>query len=242
MHEEIWLAKLFNDNLPGVGNAFLKLVGMPAQPRPWANFIVMEFLVALILMLLFAFLRPRLSMDRPGKLQHIFEAIYNFISGQSEDSIGHGSAKYVPYFGTLFVFILFSNLMGVIPGFESPTMYPPVTAGCAIATFCYYNLMGLRELGVGTYLAHFAGPIWWLAWLMLPIELISHMARPLSLSVRLYANMYAGEQVTLVFLGLTYFLAPAIFMGLHVFVSLLQAYIFVLLSMMYVSGAVSHEH
>src|ERR1035438_4193154 len=75
--------------------------------------------------------------------------------------------------------------------------------------------MGLRELGVGTYLAHFAGPIWWLAWLMLPIELISHMARPLSLSVRLYANMYAGEQVTLVFLGLTYFLAPAIFMGLH---------------------------
>ena len=242
MHEEIWLAKLFNDNLPGVGNAFLKLVGMPAQPRPWANFIVMEFLVALILMLLFAFLRPRLSMDRPGKLQHIFEAIYNFISGQSEDSIGHGSAKYVPYFGTLFVFILFSNLMGVIPGFESPTMYPPVTAGCAIATFCYYNLMGLRELGVGTYLAHFAGPIWWLAWLMLPIELISHMARPLSLSVRLYANMYAGEQVTLVFLGLTYFLAPAIFMGLHVFVSLLQAYIFMLLSMMYVSGAVSHEH
>jgi len=242
MHEEIWLAKLFNDNLPGVGNAFLKLVGMPAQPRPWANFIVMEFLVALILMLLFAFLRPRLSMDRPGKLQHIFEAIYNFISGQSEDSIGHGSAKYVPYFGTLFVFILFSNLMGVIPGFESPTMYPPVTAGCAIATFCYYNLMGLRELGVGTYLAHFAGPIWWLAWLMLPIELISHMARPVSLSVRLYANMHAGEQVTLVFLGLTYFLAPAIFMGLHVFVSLLQAYIFVLLSMMYVSGAVSHEH
>lgn len=242
MHEEIWLAKLFNDNLPGVGNAFLKLVGMPAQPRPWANFIVMEFLVALILMLLFAFLRPRLSMDRPGKLQHIFEAIYNFISGQSEDSIGHGSAKYVPYFGTLFVFILFSNLMGVIPGFESPTMYPPVTAGCAIATFCYYNLMGLRELGVGTYLAHFAGPIWWLAWLMLPIELISHMARPLSLTIRLYANMFAGEQVTLVFLSLTYFAVPAIFMGLHVFVSLLQAYIFMLLTMMYVSGAVAHEH
>ena len=242
MHEEIWLAKLFNDNLPGVGNAFLKLVGIPAQPRPWANFIVMQLLVAFILVLLFAFLRPRLSMDRPGKLQHIFELIHNFISGESEDSIGHGSGKYVPYFGTLFVFILFSNLIGIIPGFESPTMYPPVTAGCAIATFCYYNLMGLRELGVGTYLAHFAGPIWWLAWLMLPIELISHMARPLSLSVRLYANMYAGEQVTLVFLGLTYFLAPAIFMGLHVFVSLLQAYIFVLLSMMYVSGAVSHEH
>ena len=241
-HKEIWLVKLFNDYLPGVGNAFLKLAGLPADPRPWAGFIVMQILVALILVFLFAFLRPRLSVDRPGKLQHIFEIIHDFISGQSEDSVGHGSAKYVPYFGTLFIFILFSNLIGIIPGFESPTMFPSVTAGCAIATFCYYNLMGLREQGVGKYLAHFAGPIWWLAWLMLPIELISHLARPLSLSVRLYANMYAGEQVTLVFLGLTYFLAPAIFMGLHVFVSLLQAYIFVLLSMMYVSGAVSHEH
>src|ERR1022692_1663062 len=146
MHEEIWLAKLFNDNLPGVGNAFLKLVGIPAQPRPWANFIVMQLLVAFILVLVFAFLRPRLSMDRPGKLQHIFELIHNFISGESEDSIGHGSAKYVPYFGTLFVFILFSNLIGIIPGFESPTMYPPVTAGCAIATFCYRSEEHTSEL------------------------------------------------------------------------------------------------
>ena len=115
-------------------------------------------------------------------------------------------------------------------------------AGCALAAFCYYNLMGFREQGSGKYLAHFAGPMPLLAPLMVPIELISHMARPLSLTVRLYANMYAGEQVTLVFLGLTYFVVPAVFMGLHVFVSLLQAYIFMLLTMMYVSGAVSHEH
>jgi F-type H+-transporting ATPase subunit a len=241
-HREIWLAKLFNDYLPGVGNFFLKLAGMHTEPRPWAGFIVMQLLVALILILLFAFLRPRLSMDRPGKLQHIFEIIYDFVRGQADDAIGHDGAQYLPYFGTLFIFILFCNLIGIIPGFESPTMIPSVTAGCALATFCYYNIAGVKAQGILKYLAHFAGPVWWLAWLLLPIELVSHMARPLSLSVRLYANMYAGEQVTLVFITLTYFGVPALFMGLHVFVSLLQAYIFVLLTMMYVSGAVSHEH
>jgi F-type H+-transporting ATPase subunit a len=153
-----------------------------------------------------------------------------------------GRAKYLPFFGTLFIFILFSNLIGIIPGFESPTMAAPVPAGCAIAVFCYYNLMGFREQGVGKYLAHFVGPIWILAPLIVPIEIISHMARPLSLTVRLYANMYAGEQVTLTFLTITYLVVPALFMGLHVFVSLLQAYIFMLLTMMYVSGAVSQEH
>jgi len=240
-HKEIWLAKLFNDHLAGMGNAFLKLVGMPAEPRPWEGYIVMELLVALILIVLFALLRPRLSMDRPGKLQHTFELFYNFVRGESEDAVGHGGSKYLPFFGTLFLFILFCNLIGIVPGFESPTMTPSVPAGCAIATFCFYNAMGLREQGVGKYLAHFAGPMPFLAPLMVPIELISHMARPLSLTVRLFANMYAGEQVTLVFLSLTYFAVPAIFMGLHVFVSLLQAYIFMLLTMMYVSGAVSHD-
>jgi F-type H+-transporting ATPase subunit a len=240
--EQIWLARQFNHYVPGLGNAILKLLGLPPEHHPWANFMVMELLVALIIVLLFAFLRPRLSMDRPGKLQHSFEIVYNFIHGESEDAVGHGAAKYLPFFGTLFIFILFSNLIGIIPGFESPTMAPPVPAGCAIAVFCYYNLMGFREQGVGKYLAHFVGPIWILAPLIVPIEFISHMARPLSLTVRLYANMYAGEQVTLTFLTITYLVVPALFMGLHVFVSLLQAYIFMLLTMMYVSGAVSQEH
>jgi F-type H+-transporting ATPase subunit a len=225
-----------------MGNTFLKLVGLPPEPRPWAGFIVMQLLVALIMIALFAFLRPRLSVDRPGKLQHTFELIRDFIYGESKDAVGHNGPNYVAFFGTIFLFILFSNLIGIIPGFESPTMVPPVPAGCAIATFCYYNLMGLREQGFGRYLAHFAGPMPLLAPLMIPIELISHLARPLSLTIRLYANMYAGEKVTLVFLGLTYFAIPALFMGLHVFVSLLQAYIFMLLTMMYVGGAVSHEH
>ena len=121
-------------------------------------------------------------------------------------------------------------------------MTAAVPLGLAVAVFLYYHWMGLREQGVGRYIVNFDGPLPALAIVMIPIELISHLARPLSLTVRLFANMYAGEKVTLVFLSLTYLVAPAIFMGLHVFVSLLQAYIFMLLTMMYVAGAVAEEH
>ena len=240
---EIWLTQLFNDHLAGVGNWLLALIrvhaGNPA--RPWANFITMQILVAGIIVVLFALLRPRLSMDRPGTMQHLFEAIYAFLQGEASDNIGHGGTKFLPFIGTLFIFILFSNLIGIIPGFESPTMNPSVPAGCAVLVFLYYNYMGFRQQGVFGYLKHFAGPIWWLAPLMIPIEIVSHMARPLSLTIRLFANMLAGEKVTVAFLALTYLVVPAVFMGLHVFVSFLQAYIFVLLTMIYLSETVPHE-
>jgi F-type H+-transporting ATPase subunit a len=239
---EIWLTRLFNDNLAGFGNALLSTFGLPSQARPWANFVTMQILVSAIMLVLFLVLRTRLSVDKPGKTQQIFEVIYEFLRGESEDQVGHDAYKHIGYFATVFLFILFSNLIGIIPGFESPTMTPSVPAGCALATFMYYNVAGVRANGIVQYLKHFAGPMWYLAPLIIPIEIISHMARPLSLTIRLYANMLAGEKVTVVFLGLTYFAVPALFMGLHVFVSFLQAYIFVLLTMMYVSGAVAHEH
>lgn len=241
---ELWTTALFNRFLAGPLDSLLTAIGRPpADPaHPWENWITMEILVVVIIMLLFAFLRSRLSPDRPGKLQLTFEGIYSFVSGQARDSIEHGSLKYVPFFGTLFIFILFMNLIGVIPGFESPTMTPAVPAGLAVAAFLYYNAMGFREQGFGRYLAHFAGPMPWLAPLMIPIEFISHLARPLSLTIRLFANMFAGEKVTVTFLALTYLLLPAVFMGLHVFVAFLQAFIFMLLAMIYVSGAVAHEH
>ena len=243
MHEtELWITKLFNEQIPGVGNTLIGLVGMPPQARPWANFVTMQLLVAAIIIVLFALLRPRLSPDRPGNLQHTYEMVYEFLTGQADEQVGHEGHRYVAYFGTIFIFILFSNLIGVIPGLEAPTMVPSVPAGCAIATFCYYNIVGVQANGIGNYLKHFAGPMPLLAPLMIPIELVSHLARPLSLTIRLFANMYAGEQVTMVFLKLTFLFVPAIFMGLHVFVSFLQAYIFMLLTMMYVAGAVSHEH
>jgi F-type H+-transporting ATPase subunit a len=240
--QELWITKLFNDYLAGLGNTLIGIVKMAPQARPWANYVTMELLVALFILVLFAILRPRLSMDRPGGLQHVFELLYNFVKEQAETQVGHEGRHYLSYFGTIFLFILLCNLVGLIPGFESPTMTPSVTAGCAMATFLYYNLMGVQVNGIFKYLAHFAGPVWWLAPLMVPIELVSHMARPLSLTIRLFANMYAGEQVTMVFLRMTFFAVPVIFMGLHVFVGLLQAYVFMLLTMVYVGGAVAHEH
>ena len=242
MHHELWLTKLFNTYLAGVGNAALSLVGKPHEPHPWANFVVMEIVVAALIIVLFALLRPRLNPENPGKLQHIFELIYDFVRGQADEQVGHHGRHYISFFGTLFLFVLFANLLGVIPGFESPTMFPAVTLGCAAAAFLYYNIVGIQANGVGKYLAHFVGPMPLLAPLMIPIEIVSHLARPLSLTIRLYANMYAGEQVTLAFLGLTYLVFPAIFMGLHVFVSILQAYIFMLMTMIYVAGATAHEH
>lgn len=245
MEHELWFTKLLNDYAPGVANAILGLFRQHAHnpERPWANFIAMEILVALILIVLFAVLRTRLHVERPGKFQQSFELIYQFVADQADEIVGHGAQRYVAFFGTLFLFILFCNLIGVIPGFESPTMFmpAPVPFGCAMAAFLFYNIEGARAQGTLRYLAHFAGPVWWLAPLMIPIEIISHLARPMSLTIRLFANMFAGEQITVIFLGLVPVIFPAVFMGLHVFVALLQAYIFMLLTMVYVQGAVAHE-
>jgi F-type H+-transporting ATPase subunit a len=241
METELWITKLFNDHLAGLGNSILGIVGAHPDPRPWANFVVMQFVVVLFLMVLVAVLRLRLSAGRPGGFQQAFELIYEFVDGQAEDQIGHEGHRYVGFFGTILLFILAANLIGIVPCFESPTQNPSVTAGCALATFVYYNLVGIQANGF-KYAASFAGPVWWLAPMMVPIEIISHMARPLSLTIRLYANMFAGEKVTMAFLGLTLFPVPVIFMGLHVFVGMIQAYIFMVLTMVYVGGAVAHEH
>lgn len=238
---ELWITKIFNDYLPQPANAVLQLVGRH-EARPWADFIVMQLVVVALLMVIFAILRSRLSMDKPGGLQHIFEMIYDFVKEQAEDQVGHAAHHYLAFFGTIFLFVLTCNLIGLIPAFESPTMNPSVTAGCALVTFAYYNVHGVMAQGPLRYLAHFCGPIWWLAPLMFPIEIVSHLARLLSLTVRLYANMFAGEQVTLVFISLTKLVAPVIFMGLHIFVGVIQAYIFMLLAMVYVGGAVAHDH
>lgn len=242
--QELWLTRLFNEYLAGPANAVLAVFGVHANDpaHPWENWLVMELLVVVIIMVAVAVLRSALSVDKPGKLQHLVEVIWAFLSEAARDAGLHHPGKYLPYFATLFFFILICNLIGVIPSFESPTMVPSVPAGCALATFAYYNFWGFREQGAGPYLKHFAGPMPVLAPLMVPIELVSHLARPMSLTIRLFANMFAGEQVTVAFLRLTFLVAPAVFMGLHVFVSFLQAYIFALLTMIYVSSAVSHEH
>lgn len=241
---EVWITALFNRFLAGPLDSFLNAIGHPAQDpaHPWENWFTVELFVVAIIFVVFGLLRSRLSVAHPGKFQLTFEAIYNFISGQARENVDHHVNRYIPFFGTIFIFILFLNLIGIIPGLESPTQYPAVPLAFAVVVFLYYNWMGIREHGLGKYLAHFAGPYWWMAPIMIPIEFISHLARPLSLTIRLFANMFAGERVTVTFLTLTYFILPAVFMGLHVFVALLQAFIFMLLTMVYVGSAVAEEH
>ena len=146
----------------------------------------------------------------------------------------HHPGKYINWFGTLFIFILAMNLIGIVPTLESPTNAVYVPAALAVCTWIYSHVAGLRELGPWGYLKTFFGPVIALAPLMFVIEIIGHFARMLSLTVRLYGNMFAGEQITNVFIALTYVIVPTLFMALHVFVSFLQAYVFTLLTMIYV--------
>lgn len=243
MSHELLITGLFNRYLSGPANAILGAVNYPAQDpaNPWSDWMACELIVVLLMVVFFGLLRSRFSVERPGKLQHVLEIVYDFIRASAEETVGHGSEKYIPFFGTIFLFILFMNIIGLVPGFDSPTMYTMVPLGLAVTVFVFYNAAGLRANGLG-YIKQFLGPMVFLAPLMLVIEIISHFARPLSLTVRLYANMFAGEQVYVTFTTLTKFLVPVLFIGLHLFVGVLQAYIFMLLAMIYVGGAVSHEH
>jgi len=243
MPEQLWFTEILNRLFAGPVNAFLALLGLHAKhpQAPLTNSFAMELLVFAFLLVVFLLVRSRLSVDSPGGLQHAFEGIEGFVLSQSHEIIGHHSEQYTPFFAIVFIFILMANLIGLIPGFESPTGVPSVPLGCAICSFLYYHTQGFKHAGIG-YLKHFLGPIPALAPLMLPIELISHTARLLSLTVRLWANIFAGDLITLVFFSMIPIGVPIVFSGLHIVVAVLQAYVFMLLSIIYVSGAVAEEH
>jgi F-type H+-transporting ATPase subunit a len=243
MPEQLLFTEFLNHLFAGPVTALLRALHFePAHPQaPITDSVSMELLVFLFLVALFALVRSRLSVEKPGGLQHTFEFVHGFVQGQSEEIIGHHSEGFTPFLVVLLLFILICNLIGLIPGFESPTAVPVVPLGCAICAFVYYQMQGFKHHGVA-YLKHFMGPMWWLAILMIPIEIISHFARMLSLTIRLFANMYAGDMVTLVFFSLIPVGIPILFLGLHIGVSFLQAYIFVLLTTVYLAGAVAEEH
>jgi F-type H+-transporting ATPase subunit a len=243
MPEQLPFTALLNRVFGGVANALLDALHVHHEAAaPIPNYVAMQILVVALLIVVFLLVRARLSVENPGGLQHIFEGIHGFITGQSREIIGQHSEGFTAFLTTLGLFILTCNLLGVVPGFESPTAVPSVPLGCAVVAFCYYNVQGVKKHGALGYAKHFLGPVWWLSWLMLPIELISHFARMLSLTIRLFANMFAGDMVTLVFFSLVPVGVPLIFLGLHIGVSFLQAYIFVLLTTVYLSGAVAEEH
>jgi F-type H+-transporting ATPase subunit a len=243
MPEQLWFTKILNHWFGGAATALLHGVGInPAYPQaPINNTVAMEVVVCLILLTFFVLVRSRLSVQSPGGLQHIVEMVDSFIGEQADQVIGHDYQRFVPYVTALGLFILVGNLLGLIPGFDSPTASPSVPLACAVATFIYYNFYGIRQHGWG-YIKQFLGPVGALSWLMLPIEIISHLARILSLTVRLFANMFAGDMVTLAFFSLVPVLVPVAFLGLHLFVSLVQTFIFVMLTMVYIGMAVSEEH
>ncbi len=243
MPEQLWLTALFNQYFGGLANAILNAVHLPSKhpQAPITNYVAMQFLVFVLLLLIFVLVRMRLSVDNPRPLQHTFESIDSFISTTAHEVIGHGYEQYTAFLSALGIYILSCNLIGLIPGFESPTAIPSVPLGCAVVAWFYYHLNGIRRNGFG-YIKHFLGPVAWLAPLMFIIEVASHLARILSLTVRLFANIFAGDMVTLVFFSLVPIGIPVVFMLLHIFVSFIQTYIFVLLPTVYIGEAVAHEH
>jgi F-type H+-transporting ATPase subunit a len=244
MEHEIWFTAILNKLLAGVLTPGLTAMGVaPADPaHPIPNYIAMEILVLALILLGALLLRRELSVETPGRFQQLMETVVEFVHKLAEEIIGHGSGRYVPLLGTLGIFIVLCNVFGLIPTFETPTSHVEVTLGCAVAAFIYYNYQGFRHHGVIGYLKTFWGPIWWLGFLLFPVEIISNVFRLLSLSVRLYANMFAGKLLEQSFGAMLPVVLPATMMGLHLFVSFIQAYIFVLLPAVYISLAVAEEH
>jgi F-type H+-transporting ATPase subunit a len=216
----------------------------PVHPsHPINETLTLELLVFTGLVLFFLIVRASLSVEKPGSAQHVAEIVHEFVSGQADQVMGHGSAPFLPVLTCMLVFILLCNLMGLFPGIDTPTANPVVPLGLAFFAFVFYNFNGLRAQGVVGYTKHFMGPVWWLAWLLFPIEIISHLARVMSLTIRLYANMFASDLITLIFFSGLPLLIPIVGLGLHLFVAVIQAYIFMLLNMIYLSEATAHpEH
>ena len=244
MPETLAVTRLLNHLLAGPIVALLQAIGVhPANPAaPISDALALEVVVVFGLIAFFALVRLTLSVEKPNPAQQIAELIHDFTGTNGEQIIGHGHERFQAFVTCIFLFVVLNNLLGLIPGIDTPTSFPVVPLGIAVLTFLYYNFHGVREQGIVGYLKHFAGPVWWIAPLLFPIEIISHCARMMSLTIRLYANMFASDLVTLVFFSLFPLAIPAVFLGLHAAVSLIQAYVFMLLAMIYLSQAVVHEH
>jgi len=207
---------------------------------PW--YTVMFVLAILFTLALIWIMKPRkLSVDEPSYSQMTLEAGVLAIRNLLVDNVGPHGLKYFSVIATFGMLILVSNLMGLIPGLMSPTASTSVTFALGISSFVYYNAIGIKENGLVGHLKHFAGPIPWLAVLMFPIELVSNFVRPLSLGIRLFGNLFGDEQILGTIFGLVKWVLPALLMPLSVFVAFMQTFIFVLLSIIYISE-VTHHH
>ena len=228
----------------------------------------MSLAVVILMGIFVLWLKRRLSVERPGAIQQCAEMVLTNPLGMGirdllDSNVGHAGRQFLPFVGTVSIFILVSNAISLFPPFTSPTVHPSVPLACALLTFFYYHTQGFRHAGALGYAKQFAGPVLWLALLMIPVELISHSARILSLTVRLYANMFSSELLYVTILGLL--LTPTVhvgekniifgvvlgvlpatlpvaFMLLHAFVAVMQAFVFTILPCIYLGLATSEEH
>ena len=270
-----WITQTVNHYLSGAALALLSSLHIrPSNPeQPIPEHVVMSVLVLLVGTLLALWVRSRLSVEKPGASQQIAEFLLTNplgfgINDVLEENAGHHWKRYVPIVGSVSIFVLLANLFGAVPFLKAPTASVSVPLACAIITFLYFNWQGIRHHGVGGYLLTFAGSPkaaadWALSILLFPVELISATARLLSLTVRLWANIFASDMIYVLFLGLT--LGPAVwgwekspvlgvilgifpaliplaFIGLHIFVSIVQTYVFTILPAVYIGLATADEH
>jgi F-type H+-transporting ATPase subunit a len=239
----------------------------PDLPIP--QHVVMGVLVILLVTIFALVVKSRLSVEKPGAAQQVAEWLLTNplrigIRDVLEEAGGHHAQTFLYFVGSISIFVLFSNLMSLFPLFSAPTAHTTVPLACAILTFVYFNAKGIGHLGVVSYLKHFGGGSpWWIAWLIFIVEIISTCARVLSLTVRLYANIFASDTIYILFLGLLTqvsfwgwhkspilgvalgifpALIPLLFIGLHLLVSVIQAFIFTVLPSVYLGMATAEEH
>jgi F-type H+-transporting ATPase subunit a len=198
--------------------------------------------VVMVLLLGLAVVGTKSVQMIPGRLQNVFEIVISGIENFMIDVTGEEGRWFLPIVATIFIYIFISNLIGLVPGFFPPTASINTTLSCALVVFFLTHAIGIRYHGA-KYVKHFLGPVWWMIPIILPIEIIGHLARVLSLTFRLFGNMMGHELVLGILFALAgAFLAPLPIMALGIFVALVQAFVFFLLSIMYFSGAMEHAH
>jgi len=205
-----------------------------------ADAIAYTWLIITVLALLSVLATKALSAV-PGGLQNFMEVIIGGIENMIVETMGEHGRPFFPLIATLAIFILVSNLIGLVPGFFPPTANINTTAACAVVVFVMTHVVGVKEHGV-KYIKHFMGPILWLAPMMFFIEVIGHFSRVISLTLRLFGNMNGHELVLMIFFGLAPFLVPLPMMMMGVLVSFIQAFVFMLLAMIYIQGSLEHAH
>lgn len=268
MEPALWITVVVNKLFGGVALALLSALHIQPASReyPIPNHVCMELLVFAFSIVFFLWLKRRISADHPGATQQVMEMLVTNPMGVGirdlvDQNIHHGE-QYVPMIGAIGIFILFCNLVNIIPTLGSPTASVSVPLGCATIVFVYYNYCGIAKHGPFGYAKHFLGPVPAIGPIMLPIEIFSHSFRMLSLTVRLWVNMMVSEILYVIFLGLMLdvflflgkantvgyvsvilpFGVPLAFIALHIFVGVLQAFVFTILPVVYVSGAVAEQH